>query len=186
MTTTTVIDYVLGRLHHIGVTDIFGVPGDFAFPVQDAIVAHPISTGLAAAMNSMPPTPPTATPASAVSAPSAPPTASANSARSARWPAPMPSTCRSSTHGHAQPRHPGRPRAGPPHPGQRGVRTVPQDGRHRRRRQRDHHPGQRRVRESTPCSASPETGLCRIEHERIAVRCSPGKDWPSTDRTDPR
>ena len=41
MTTTTVIDYVLGRLHDIGVTDIFGVPGDFAFPVQDAIVAHP-------------------------------------------------------------------------------------------------------------------------------------------------
>ncbi len=41
MTTPTVIDYVLNRLHDIGVTDIFGVPGDFAFPVQDAIVAHP-------------------------------------------------------------------------------------------------------------------------------------------------
>lgn len=41
MTATTVIEYVLGRLHDIGVTDIFGVPGDFAFPVQDAIVAHP-------------------------------------------------------------------------------------------------------------------------------------------------
>lgn len=41
MTVTTVIEYVLGRLHDIGVTDIFGVPGDFAFPVQDAIVAHP-------------------------------------------------------------------------------------------------------------------------------------------------
>ena len=41
MTTTTVIDYVLDRLHDIGMTDIFGVPGDFAFPVQDAIVAHP-------------------------------------------------------------------------------------------------------------------------------------------------
>lgn len=38
---TTVIEYVLGRLHEIGITDIFGVPGDFAFPVQDAIVAHP-------------------------------------------------------------------------------------------------------------------------------------------------
>ncbi|BBX66250.1 indole-3-pyruvate decarboxylase [Mycobacterium saskatchewanense] len=36
-----VIEYVLGRLHEIGVTDIFGVPGDFAFPIQDAIVAHP-------------------------------------------------------------------------------------------------------------------------------------------------
>lgn len=37
----TVIDYVLRRLCDIGVTDIFGVPGDFAFPVQDAIVNHP-------------------------------------------------------------------------------------------------------------------------------------------------
>src|SRR5262245_37948045 len=41
MSTITVIDYVLGRLHDIGVTDIFGVPGDFAFGVQDAIVARP-------------------------------------------------------------------------------------------------------------------------------------------------
>lgn len=41
MTTQTVIEYVLGRLHAIGINDIFGVPGDFAFPVQDAIVAHP-------------------------------------------------------------------------------------------------------------------------------------------------
>ena len=40
-TTPNVIEYVLGRLKDIGVTDIFGVPGDFAFPVQDAIVAHP-------------------------------------------------------------------------------------------------------------------------------------------------
>jgi indolepyruvate decarboxylase len=37
----TVIEYVLGRLSDIGVTDIFGVPGDFAFPLNDAIVAHP-------------------------------------------------------------------------------------------------------------------------------------------------
>jgi len=40
-TTPTVIEYVLARLKDIGVTDIFGVPGDFAFPVEDAIVAHP-------------------------------------------------------------------------------------------------------------------------------------------------
>lgn len=39
--TPTVIEYVLARLHQIGVTDIFGVPGDYAFPVHDAIVAHP-------------------------------------------------------------------------------------------------------------------------------------------------
>ena len=40
-TTPTVIEYVLRRLHEIGVDDVFGVPGDFAFPVQDSIVAHP-------------------------------------------------------------------------------------------------------------------------------------------------
>jgi len=33
----TVIQYVLKRLHDIGVHDIFGVPGDYAFPVNDAI-----------------------------------------------------------------------------------------------------------------------------------------------------
>jgi indolepyruvate decarboxylase len=40
-TSPTVIEYVLRRLRDIGVKDVFGVPGDFAFPVQDAIVAHP-------------------------------------------------------------------------------------------------------------------------------------------------
>jgi indolepyruvate decarboxylase len=33
----TVIEHVLGRLRELGITDIFGVPGDFAFPVNDAI-----------------------------------------------------------------------------------------------------------------------------------------------------
>jgi indolepyruvate decarboxylase len=37
----TVVEYVLNRLHDIGVDAVFGVPGDFAFPVQDAIVHHP-------------------------------------------------------------------------------------------------------------------------------------------------
>jgi len=37
----TVIEHVLGRLKEIGINDIFGVPGDFAFPVQDAIVDYP-------------------------------------------------------------------------------------------------------------------------------------------------
>ena len=37
----TVIEHVLGRLKSIGIDDIFGVPGDFAFPVNDAIVSHP-------------------------------------------------------------------------------------------------------------------------------------------------
>jgi indolepyruvate decarboxylase len=37
----TVIEHVLGRLKEIGVDDIFGVAGDYAFPVNDAIVEHP-------------------------------------------------------------------------------------------------------------------------------------------------
>ncbi|HEY5894605.1 MAG TPA: thiamine pyrophosphate-binding protein [Chthoniobacterales bacterium] len=39
--TKTVIQHVLSRLCEIGVADIFGVPGDFAFPVNDAICLHP-------------------------------------------------------------------------------------------------------------------------------------------------
>jgi indolepyruvate decarboxylase len=35
--TKTVIEHVLSRLHDIGITDIFGVPGDYAFSVNDAI-----------------------------------------------------------------------------------------------------------------------------------------------------
>src|SRR5262245_24909524 len=34
----TVIQYVLRRINEIGVDDIFGVAGDYAFPVNDAIV----------------------------------------------------------------------------------------------------------------------------------------------------
>jgi indolepyruvate decarboxylase len=37
----TVIEHVLGRLKEIGVDDVFGVAGDYAFPVNDAIVEHP-------------------------------------------------------------------------------------------------------------------------------------------------
>jgi indolepyruvate decarboxylase len=37
----TVIQHVLGRLNDIGIDDIFGVAGDYAFPVQDAIVQNP-------------------------------------------------------------------------------------------------------------------------------------------------
>ncbi len=33
----TTIQYVLARLRQIGITDVFGVPGDFAFPINDAI-----------------------------------------------------------------------------------------------------------------------------------------------------
>jgi indolepyruvate decarboxylase len=37
----SVIQYVLRRLNEIGVDDIFGVAGDYSFPVNDAIVEHP-------------------------------------------------------------------------------------------------------------------------------------------------
>src|ERR1700757_1346161 len=39
--TETVIQYVLRRLKEIGVDDVFGVAGDYAFPVNDAIVEDP-------------------------------------------------------------------------------------------------------------------------------------------------
>jgi indolepyruvate decarboxylase len=39
--TKTVIQHVLSRLNDIGIRDIFGVPGDFAFPVNDAICNDP-------------------------------------------------------------------------------------------------------------------------------------------------
>lgn len=39
--TMTVIEHVLSRLKAIGIDDIFGVPGDYAFPVNDAICNNP-------------------------------------------------------------------------------------------------------------------------------------------------
>jgi indolepyruvate decarboxylase len=35
--TKTVIEYVLSRLQDLGVNDIFGVAGDYVFPVNDAV-----------------------------------------------------------------------------------------------------------------------------------------------------
>ena len=37
----TVIEHVLGRLKSIGIDHVFGVAGDFAFPVDDACVKFP-------------------------------------------------------------------------------------------------------------------------------------------------
>jgi indolepyruvate decarboxylase len=37
----TVIQHVLSRLRSIGVSDVFGIPGDFSFPVCDAICEDP-------------------------------------------------------------------------------------------------------------------------------------------------
>jgi indolepyruvate decarboxylase len=36
----TVIEHVLSRLREIGVTDVFGVPGDYSFPITDAICSN--------------------------------------------------------------------------------------------------------------------------------------------------
>ena len=38
-TPRTAIQYVLSRLKNLGITDVFGVPGDYAFPINDAICA---------------------------------------------------------------------------------------------------------------------------------------------------
>jgi indolepyruvate decarboxylase len=38
---TTVITYVLSRLKDLGISKVFGVAGDFAFPIEDAIVSFP-------------------------------------------------------------------------------------------------------------------------------------------------
>jgi indolepyruvate decarboxylase len=40
-TSPTVIEHVLSRLKDVGITKVFGVAGDFAFPVEDAIVGFP-------------------------------------------------------------------------------------------------------------------------------------------------
>jgi indolepyruvate decarboxylase len=39
--TKTVIEHVLSRLREIGITDVFGVPGDYAFAVNDAVCNDP-------------------------------------------------------------------------------------------------------------------------------------------------
>src|SRR6201984_18373 len=40
-TSPTVIDHVLSRLKDLGISKVFGVAGDFAFPIEDAIVGFP-------------------------------------------------------------------------------------------------------------------------------------------------
>jgi indolepyruvate decarboxylase len=41
MRATTVIDYIVQLLVDEGITDCFGVPGDYAFPVCDAVERNP-------------------------------------------------------------------------------------------------------------------------------------------------
>ncbi len=38
---TSVVDYIVQRLADEGITDCFGVPGDYAFPVCDAVDRNP-------------------------------------------------------------------------------------------------------------------------------------------------
>src|ERR1700753_3293848 len=38
--TTSVVQHVLSRLRDIGISDVFGVPGDFSFPLNDAICSE--------------------------------------------------------------------------------------------------------------------------------------------------
>ena len=41
MAKMTVIQYVLSRLKEQGISDVFGVPGDYVYPVLDAILDDP-------------------------------------------------------------------------------------------------------------------------------------------------
>jgi indolepyruvate decarboxylase len=41
----TVIEHVLARLKAIGISEVFGVAGDYAFPVEDDIVKSRIRVG---------------------------------------------------------------------------------------------------------------------------------------------
>ena len=38
----TVAEYAVERLAKLGITDCFGLPGDFAFPFDDAIASNKI------------------------------------------------------------------------------------------------------------------------------------------------
>jgi indolepyruvate decarboxylase len=53
---TTVIQHVLSRLHDIGIRDVFGVAGDFAFPIDDAVSSNRNLRWVGCCTNSTPPT----------------------------------------------------------------------------------------------------------------------------------
>ena len=40
MSSPTVAEYAIARLAKLGISDCFGVPGDYAFPINDAIVSN--------------------------------------------------------------------------------------------------------------------------------------------------
>ena len=37
----SVVEYTLNRLADLGIEHVFGVPGDYAFPINDAVEVHP-------------------------------------------------------------------------------------------------------------------------------------------------
>ena len=39
--TPSVVTYALNRLADLGIGHVFGVPGDYAFPINDAVEVHP-------------------------------------------------------------------------------------------------------------------------------------------------
>ena len=39
--TPSVVTYALDRLADLGIGHVFGVPGDYAFPINDAVEVHP-------------------------------------------------------------------------------------------------------------------------------------------------
>ena len=45
----SVVEYTLNRLADLGIGHVFGVPGDYAFPINDAIEVHPRLTWVACA-----------------------------------------------------------------------------------------------------------------------------------------
>lgn len=49
--TNTVIKYVLDRLYDLGIKDIFGVAGDYAFPIEDTVCNNNNNVGLVTVMN---------------------------------------------------------------------------------------------------------------------------------------
>jgi indolepyruvate decarboxylase len=40
MSRPTVVQYAVDRLAKLGITDCFGIPGDYAFPFNNAIAEH--------------------------------------------------------------------------------------------------------------------------------------------------
>lgn len=49
--TKSVIEHVLSRLADLGITDVFGVAGDFAFPIEDASATVTHNAGLVTVTN---------------------------------------------------------------------------------------------------------------------------------------